>query len=853
MSDWVVLMDVKGRILRTNDIGEEFVGVPVAEMAGQTCCKLVHGSDTPLPNCPMLKMLRTSQRETTELQLPGSNRWLRTTVDPVIDEKGTVVGAVHIVSDITERKKVEDVLRRSEEKYRGIFDESITAVYVFDEKKHFIDSNQAGLDLLGYSRDELLSMSIPDVDADPVVVLPAHKQLLSGRNIVNYEHQLRRKDGMIITVLNNSRPLTDAEGNIIGMQSTLIDITERKKAEQERVTAVQERAAVIDAMSDALVVINLDGEIISCNPAHLRMIGHSSANEIVGKHFSELSKSFCDPEEDIPRLLGIFKGIIQNGFSEPVEVRVRRTDGKELTVSASVSVQRDAMGNPLNVIAILRDITPQKRLQEMEREAAVTRMAVETIEGMLEGITIMDLNGTIRQVNSEFERRSGYKREEVIGKKAIDLGIISKKENQMIEKEIIPKLMNEGLVRNIETVAMSRDGTRFPILMSWRLIKDAQGNPKSIITTATDITERKRAEEELKRSKEYLNNIINALDDPVFVKDEQHRWVVLNDAACEVMGRSREELIGKSDYDLFPKEQAAVFWERDNFVLKSGRTDVNEEEITWHGKLHTISTKKSPLTDSLTGKKYIAGTIRDVTERKRWEEKLLEYQEQLRLMASELSLAEERERRRIATELHDRIGQNLALSMLRLDNLRKSVSSGALAAPLGEISNLLEKTIQDTRSLTLDLSSPILYRFGFERTIADWLMQEVQKRHGIKSEFEDDGRPKPLEEDICVLLFQVTRELLINVVKHAQAHVVKVSVRRKGGEIETIVEDDGIGLDLSEIESVMPSKGKFGLFSIRERLNYLGGNIKIESESGHGTRVILTAPLKREKEATGED
>ena len=133
----------------------------------------------------------------------------------------------------SERNQAEEVLHKSEEKYRGIFDESIAAVYVFDEKKYFIDSNQAGLDLLGYSRDELLSLSIPDVDADPVVVLPAHKQLLSGENIVNYEHQLRRKDGMIITVLNNSRPLTDTEGDIIGMQSTLIDITDRKQAEEE--------------------------------------------------------------------------------------------------------------------------------------------------------------------------------------------------------------------------------------------------------------------------------------------------------------------------------------------------------------------------------------------------------------------------------------------------------------------------------------------------------------------------------------------------------------------------------------------------------------------------------------------
>ena len=636
--------------------------------------------------------------------------------------------------------------------------------------------------------------------------------------------------------------------------TTIVEnITEHKRAEQERVAAVQERAAVVDAMYDPLVIFNLDGKIISCNPAHLKMFGHSSVNEISERHFSDLREVFCDPDKDIPRMLMVFKRIIQNGSCEPVEVRVRRVDGKELTVSASCSLQRDAMGNPLNVVTILRDITPQKQLQEMEREAAVTRMAVETIEGMLEGVAIMDLDGTIRQVNSEFERRSGYKREEAVGKKAIELGIISEKENRRIEKEIIPKLMNEGLVRNIETVAMSRDGTRFSVLMSWRLMKDAQGNPKSIIATATDITDRKRAEEELRRSKEFLAHTINALDDPFFVKDEQHRWVILNDAACEVMGRPREELIGKSDYDLFAKEQADVFWERDNYTFKSGQTDVNEEQITWHGKLHTISTKKSVFTDSLTGKKFISGTIRDVTEQKRAEEKLLEYQERLRSMASQLSLIEERERRRIATELHDRVGQDLALSILKLDNVRRSVSSGVLAGPLGEIAGLLEKVVQDTRFLVFDLCSPILYTFGFERTMEEWLTQQVQQRHGIKCEFEDDGQSKPLEENMCVTLFQATRELLINVIKHAEASSAKVSIRRKGMEIEVVVQDNGVGFDLSEIEPGRYMGSGFGLFSIRERLTYLGGQLRIESELGHGTRVTLVAPLKAENEAAGEE
>ncbi len=135
--------------------------------------------------------------------------------------------------DITERKQAEAQLRQSEERYRGIFDEAVASIYLFDRDKHFIDANQAGLDLLGYSRAELLSLSIPDVDADPGVVLPAHGQLLSGGRLVNYEHQLRRKDGRVITVLNNSRPLTDAEGEVIGMLSTLIDITERKQIEAE--------------------------------------------------------------------------------------------------------------------------------------------------------------------------------------------------------------------------------------------------------------------------------------------------------------------------------------------------------------------------------------------------------------------------------------------------------------------------------------------------------------------------------------------------------------------------------------------------------------------------------------------
>jgi signal transduction histidine kinase len=240
-------------------------------------------------------------------------------------------------------------------------------------------------------------------------------------------------------------------------------------------------------------------------------------------------------------------------------------------------------------------------------------------------------------------------------------------------------------------------------------------------------------------------------------------------------------------------------------------------------------------------------------KRRQAEQKLLEHQKQLKRLASQLALAEERERRRIAGELHDQVGQSLALAKIKLDALRSSATSQPAEEVLADVSKTLQQLMDETRLLTFDLSSPILYELGFEAAVSEWLNEQVRDKHGIATEFADDGQPKPLGDDVRMLLFRNVRELLINCIKHANADKVRVGIRRIDGSIEVTVEDNGVGFDPTEARTMVAKKAGFGLFSIRESLEELGGRFEIESKRGAGCRVIMTAPLKGKtrKTATG--
>ncbi len=219
-------------------------------------------------------------------------------------------------------------------------------------------------------------------------------------------------------------------------------------------------------------------------------------------------------------------------------------------------------------------------------------------------------------------------------------------------------------------------------------------------------------------------------------------------------------------------------------------------------------------------------------------------EESLRSVVSEMSLMEsrieERERHLIAADLHDFVGQNLAVLLLKLAVLRKKLSSPEVIGEIDKIREIIGKTIQYTRSLTVELSPPILSEIGFEAAVKS-LAEEIQKTHGIRVTIAGDGQLKQAADETRYLLFRIVRELLMNIVKHAQATCAKIYLAKDEDILHISVEDDGIGFDAKK------GAGKdcgFGLFAIRERLKRLGGHFEIDSGSGSGTKVILAVPLK---------
>lgn len=226
-----------------------------------------------------------------------------------------------------------------------------------------------------------------------------------------------------------------------------------------------------------------------------------------------------------------------------------------------------------------------------------------------------------------------------------------------------------------------------------------------------------------------------------------------------------------------------------------------------------------------------------------------EHQRRLRSLAGELVRSEERQRKALADDLHDGVSQNLATSLFNLGLLASRSQDVESSAPLREICDLLRTTLAQTRTLTFDISPPVLHDYGLEAGL-EWLAERFQERHGLEVGFQVQGALPGRDENLEVNLFRAAQELLVNAVKHSRAPKVEISLAYQDSQVLLRVSDDGRGMDAGPLARA-GAEG-FGLFSIRERLQALGGDVEIGSSPGRGTTVILRAPWPQESGPAGQ-
>jgi len=855
--DVIFFKDLKSRYVIANDKTLEAFGLPREQVIGKNDYEIMPKKAEAGKNIEDDKIVFETGKPTEITKhmtsSDGKERWFQAIKVPQFDDKGNIIGLVGIARDITALKRAEETLRESKHRQRAILDSIPDIAWLKDKKGRYIAANEPLCQAFGIKLEDLTGKTDFEISPEDLAKryrVDDEKVMKSGKRR-RVEEPWGKKDGKRIWIETIKTPIYDDKGQVVGTSGIARDITERKKMEEALRGSEEKYRLLFEGRGTDNTVISVDGVYL--------MMNEKGAERLGGKPEHFVGKSVYDtfPKDAADEYMKRFRHIAESGETKTYEDLVELPTGNRWFLT-NVRPVKDPDGNITSIQLISQDVTEHKRVEEALRESENKYRTL--LENLPQKIFLKDRNLVYVSCNENYAGDFKIKSEEIAGK--TDYDFFSKKlaeKYRADDKRIIETEQTEGIEESY-----IQEGREVIVHTVKTPVKDAQGNVIGILGIFWDITERKRAEEA------YRAIVDHSLQGFEILQDE--RVVFANQAMAEITGYTVEEMLAMSSQQVqafvHPEDQALV-WGRHRDRLKGKELPERYEfrGIRKDGTMCWLEIHARRI--EYQGKPAVQVAYLDITERKRAEEALQKARDeleirveqrtadlakanvQLRSLASELSLAEERLRRRFAMDVHDHVGQNLAISKIKIESLRESVSSPELAKGLEEIRDLISQTIESARSLTFELSPPVLYELGFEAAV-EWLVRQTRQQHGLSTEFKGEGQTKPLDNDVRILLFQAVRELLVNVVKYAQAHNVTVSTRRVGNEIRVSVEDDGVGFDMSQTGSYDYKTGGFGLFSIRERLGHMGGRLEIESKPGVGTRVTLTAPIDQESQNSRE-
>ena len=499
-----------------------------------------------------------------------------------------------------------------------------------------------------------------------------------------------------------------------------------------------------------------------------------------------------------------------------------------------------------------RDITDRKKAEEDLRKSREKYQNI--FENSIMGIYQSMPGGRYLSVNLAFARLFGYDSPEELMASVTDIGhqfYVDPRDRDRAIKTILEK----GFLEGFELEARRKDGTKFWVSMNTRIAQDENGT--HFDGTVENITERKQMEKALRESRDYLDKIINSIGDPIFVIDRHHRHILVNDAMCALANRTREEFIGKTPYDFFPREQVEGFLQKDEVVFETGEENVNEETITdSQGVTRTVVTKKTLYTDA-SGNKSIVGIIRDITDRKKAEEELRQNRDHLEERVRERTAEMERFIYTVSHDLRSPLVTVSGFVGLLKGDLESGDSQRAFSdlVTISEAITKMDCLLVDTLELSRigRVANPPV-DVSFDKIVQEAIRQTEERIKSLDVAVYVAGDMPKVRVDVLRIV-----EVLVNLIENSVKYIgdqerpeIDIGSRKFGEETVFFVKDNGIGIDPKEHEKVFglfykvdrKSEGTgVGLAIVKRIIEVHGGRIWIESELGKGCTVCFTLPL----------
>lgn len=590
---------------------------------------------------------------------------------------------------------------------------------------------------------------------------------------------------------------------------------------------------VAERSSDIILLTSSGGKALYASPSVRKIMGYDPA-EIIG----QLPQSFIHPE-DIPVLEEAIPRIVQGSMHVEITLRMKRKDGTWADVEFSASPATHN-GQVTGIQVIGRDVTARKHMENELRDT--NRRLADIVDFLPDPTMVIDTEGTITAWNRAMEKLTGIPAATILGNgdyayatwfygkpRPVLLDLVLKQDFEAI-RMMYPRYHQIGHVTFAEAGLQRPDGPRMEVWITATPLFNHNGEIVGAIESLRDVTHHKEIARAWKETKNYLDAIINTIPDPIFVKDREHRFVTLNNGFCRFTGHTMEELLHKTDYEFFPKDEADIFRIKDEEVFTTRVANENEETLTdAKGNRHTIATKKS-LYVSSDGEEFLVGIIRDISERKQMETALREVNKKLNLLSS--------------ITRHDINNQLFSLKAFL------ELSKESLHDP-GQVSDYLSKVERAAGAIEHQIAFTSEYQhLGVSAPI--WQDISTCLAHAYQALPLRDIRVIDEITGLEIYADPLFEKVFYNLIDNALRYggpamtMIRFCHRESGQSLIITVEDDGTGITTEDKKRLFERGfGKhtgLGLFFIREILSITAITITESGEPGKGARFEISVP-----------